>query len=215
MTSKKRDTVSHNTWNKVSQPYADKFMPLTLYNATYDAFIDAISSKERPMVLEIGCGPGNCTKYLLDKHPNLKITAIDSSENMLALARKYNPTVTFFRQDGREIAHFTSKYDGVFCGFFIPYISSEELSKFLNDTYALLQPNGILYLSFVAGDPKDSGYISNANGDQMYFYYHDKNAVLYLLEHQGFQLLLDQQLTYTDTTNQSQLHDILLLSKKG
>lgn len=75
------------TWDKIAQIYEDKFMGLDLYNDTYDIFCNLIS-KNNPYILEIGCGPGNITQYLLAKNPNFRITAIDNSENMIKLARK-------------------------------------------------------------------------------------------------------------------------------
>jgi ubiquinone/menaquinone biosynthesis C-methylase UbiE len=215
VTLRKRDAISHSTWNKVAQCYADKFMPLGLYNETYDAFIAAIASKDNPKLLEVGCGPGNGTKYLFEQLPNLDITGIDIAENMLALARKSNPSATFLKVDGRDIGDFPTTFDGIFCGFFIPYISSEELPKFLSDAYHLLEPKGILYLSFVAGDQDQSGYITNANGDQMYFNYHKKNTVLNVLDQQGYALLLNKELSYTNDSNPPSLHTILLVQKRN
>ncbi|MNK55024.1 hypothetical protein D3C87_740240 [compost metagenome] len=55
-----------NTWNKVAKIYNDKFMKLDLYNETYDFICKAIK-KENAKLLEIGCDPGNITKYLLQK----------------------------------------------------------------------------------------------------------------------------------------------------
>ncbi len=54
------------TLNKVAKIYQDKFMNLGLYNDSYDNFLDLIT-KANASVLEIGCGPGNITKYLLTK----------------------------------------------------------------------------------------------------------------------------------------------------
>jgi 2-polyprenyl-3-methyl-5-hydroxy-6-metoxy-1,4-benzoquinol methylase len=50
------------TWNKIASIYQDKFMELELYNDTYD-FICSSIDKPKAKLLEIGCGPGNITKY--------------------------------------------------------------------------------------------------------------------------------------------------------
>ncbi len=53
-------------WNKIAQIYQDKFMELDLYNEAYDTFCELIPVKNSK-ILEIACGPGNITKYLLGK----------------------------------------------------------------------------------------------------------------------------------------------------
>jgi trans-aconitate methyltransferase len=79
------------TWNKVASLYQDKFMNLDLYNETYD-FICNSMVKDKSRLLEIGCGPGNISKYLLNKRPDYTIFGIDVAPNMVELATKNNPT---------------------------------------------------------------------------------------------------------------------------
>ena len=75
------------TWNKVASLYQVKFMGLNLYNDTYD-FICNLITKDNAKILEIGCGPGNITKYLLSKRPDFDIFGIDIAPNMIELAKK-------------------------------------------------------------------------------------------------------------------------------
>lgn len=51
------------TWNKVASLYQEKFMDLDLYDDTYETVCGSVS-KDKAALLEIGCGPGNITKYL-------------------------------------------------------------------------------------------------------------------------------------------------------
>ncbi|MEE1946627.1 trans-aconitate 2-methyltransferase [Pedobacter sp. KR3-3] len=44
---------------------------------------------------DIGCGPGNSTELLLNKFPMAKVIGMDSSENMIEVARKRLPQVQF------------------------------------------------------------------------------------------------------------------------
>jgi ubiquinone/menaquinone biosynthesis C-methylase UbiE len=78
-----------NTWNKIATLYQNKFMDLDLYNETYD-FICALLNKPNSKILEIGCGPGNITKYLLSKQPSFDIFGIDIAPNMIELAKRYS-----------------------------------------------------------------------------------------------------------------------------
>jgi trans-aconitate methyltransferase len=114
------------TWNKVASLYQDKFMDLNLYNDTYD-FICNLITKDKAKLLEIGCGPGNITKYLLSKRPDFNIFGIDIAPNMIELAKKNNPTASFAIMDSRHISDLETKYDRIVCGFCLPYLSQRTV----------------------------------------------------------------------------------------
>lgn len=159
------------TWNKIAPLYQDKFMNLNLYNETYDFFCEALKP-EQINIFEIGCGPGNITKYLLSKNSNLRIEGIDIAPKMIELAKANNPTANFEVMDTREIGTLNKKFDAIMCGFCFPYLSLEDCSKLINDAKNIILNKGLLYLSFVAGNPFQSGFISGSAGDRTYFYYH-------------------------------------------
>lgn len=192
--------------------YQDKFMSLDLYNDSYDHFLELIT-KPNATVLEIGCGPGNITQYLLNKKTDLKITGIDIAENMVALAKKNNPTADFVMMDCREIGGLNKKFDAIVCGFCVPYLSKEDCEKLMADCNDLLRHSGILYLSFVAGDYENSGYMSSSTGDRTYFYYHNLNDLVKTLE--SNQLAVHRLLTknYTKADGSDEIHTIIISKK--
>jgi len=51
-------------------------------NDTYDFICNSID-KPNAKLLEIGCGPGNITKYLIAKRPDFDIFGIDIAPNMI------------------------------------------------------------------------------------------------------------------------------------
>ncbi|MBA3664730.1 MAG: class I SAM-dependent methyltransferase, partial [Bacteroidetes bacterium] len=162
--------ITFQTWNKVSSLYQDKFMNLDLYDDTYDLFCKYITQAEAK-IFEIGCGPGNITKYLLSKRPDFKIEAIDVAPNMIFLARKNNPAASFKIMDCRELDAITEKYNGVMCGFCMPYLSKEDCGKLIKDTAAIMNQGGIFYFSVLEGDYLQSGYEAGSSGDKAYVYY--------------------------------------------
>jgi 2-polyprenyl-3-methyl-5-hydroxy-6-metoxy-1,4-benzoquinol methylase len=130
-------------------------MDLDLYNDTYDRFLDLII-KINATILEIGCGPGNITKYLLLQNSNIIIKGIDVLENMVDLAKLYNPLAGFDVMDSPRIDSLKVKFDAIVCGFGIPFISQSDCSKLITDCSNLLNESGILYISFVEGDNNNS-----------------------------------------------------------
>ncbi len=159
-----------DTWNKVASLYQDKFMDLDLYNDSYDYICTAVA-KQKAKLLEIGCGPGNITKYLLSKRPDFDIFGIDIAPNMIELAKKNNPAANFAVMDSRQIHSIDKKYDGIISGFCLPYMSPAESNELISTAYDLLNENGLIYLSFIEGDPDKSGFKVSSSG-RVYFQFH-------------------------------------------
>jgi trans-aconitate methyltransferase len=165
--------VTFETWNKVAALYQEKFMDLHLYDDTYDRFL-ALVHKKGARVFEIGCGPGNITRYLLAKRPDLHIDAIDVAPNMIELARKNVPQAFFEVRDCRDLDKLEVAYDAVMCGFALPYLSQQDCAKLFKDCAHLLNPGGVAYFSTIEGDYAQSGFEAASTGDATYMYYHDE-----------------------------------------
>jgi cyclopropane fatty-acyl-phospholipid synthase-like methyltransferase len=197
------------TWDKLAQLYQDKFMDLDNYNASYD-FICNTLSEAQTKVLEIGCGPGNITKYLLNKRPDLKVLATDVAPNMVALAKANNPSAEFAVLDSRQLHEIKTKYDALLAGFCIPYLSTEDCKKLIADASVLINQNGLLYLSFVEGDPQHSGFQTGSSGDRAYFYFHDLNTIEKLCTDRHFKTLQIFKIPYTKSNQSTEVHTVLI-----
>ena len=204
--------ITFETWNKVASLYQEKFMDMDLYNDTYDRFCQLIE-KQNPSIFEIGCGPGNITKYLLKKRPDFQIQAVDVSPNMVELAKNNNPTAQFSIMDCRTIKTITSKFDAIICGFCIPYLSKNDTAKFFKDCSRLLTIGGVLYFSTIKGDYRNSGYEAAITGDKTYVYYYDEAYLQQQLSQNNF-ALLDFQYKHFPKANQSPSIDMIFIAKK-
>jgi SAM-dependent methyltransferase len=201
------------TWNKLALLYQDRFMQLDIYNETYDFFCNAIS-KNQPAILEIGCGPGNITKYLLAKRPDFQMDGIDIAPNMVALAKINNPSAGFKVMDIRKINELKKKYEGIVCGFCLPYLSEADCLKLIADCNDLLTAGGVLYISFVEGDQSKSGFQTGSSGDRIYFYYHQLNQLTKLLTKNGFEKTKIFNVHYEKADQRTEIHTILIAKKK-
>jgi 2-polyprenyl-3-methyl-5-hydroxy-6-metoxy-1,4-benzoquinol methylase len=202
------------TWNKVASLYQDKFMDLDLYNSTYDFICNSIT-KDKAKILEIGCGPGNITKYLLSKRPDFDIFGIDIAPNMIDLAKKNNPTASFAIMDCRQISDLGTKYDGIVCGFCLPYLSPADTKIFISDSYNLLNENGQLYLSFVEGDPNKSDFQIGSSGDRLFFNFYNLDELIEQLEKNNFEQIKVFLVEYKQAENKMETHTILTAKKKS
>lgn len=211
MTEENRYTITFSTWNEVAALYQDKFMDLDLYNDSYDMFCNLLTTANA-RILDIGCGPGNISRYLLLKQPGLHIHGTDIAPNMIALAKTNNPAATFEVLDSREIDRLETKFNGIISGFCIPYLSKKDCDKFIKDCYNLLETGGILYLSFVEGNHDQSGYKTASTGDKTYFYYYESSGVVTELKKQHFEIIQTVQKEYSRQPN-DEVHTIIIAGK--
>lgn len=192
--------------------YEEKFMTLDYYNSTYDSFCEKLKPGAR--ILEIGCGPGNITRYLLNKRPDLKLFGIDIAPNMVERARINNPQAQFEVMDCRRIDTLTQKFDGVISGFCLPYISPAECRTLIKNTSELLHDKGILYLSFVPSDAVQSGFKTGVGG-RVYFYLHTLQDIRQNLSDDGFSAPTQFDISFPSTTDVPDIHTILISEKQN
>ena len=208
--SKNEDTykVTINTWNKIASLYEEKFMDLDLYNESYD-FLCASLSKTDASILELSCGPGNITQYLLNKIPTLKILATDISPEMLALAKKHNPKADFQILDIRSVHTLNQTFDAVVFGFGMPYISKPDIKNAFLDIKGILNQGGIFYCSTLEGVYEDSKYVVGSSGDKAFIYYYTPEFFKNLFTLNGFKIIYNQSFKYP-RADQFETHNIII-----
>lgn len=200
------------TWNKITKIYEDKFMNLDLYNDTYDFFCKSLT-KRNAKILDVGCGPGNITKYILDQRADFDVLGIDIAPNMVQLAMANNPTANFRVMDVKQIHQLKFNYDGIVAGFCIPYLSAEETFHLISSAYDLLHKNGVLYLSFVEGNAIQSGFKSNSEGDQVYFHYHQLATLKAEMLRLGFKEPQIFEVDFPRSASEKEIHTIMIAEK--
>ncbi len=212
-----RETNPYNetfaTWDKIAALYQDKFMDLNLYDDTYHAFCEKLSAQQTD-ILEIGCGPGNITRFILHKRHDLAVFGIDIAPNMVELAKKNNPSAEFTVMDSREIDRLDQKFDGIICGFCLPYLSTLDAVKLIADFENLLTNGGLVYLSFVEGEPHQSGYKTGSSGDRAYFYYHHLEEIKRLLIANNLVEIALFLKKYPKNDGTEEVHTIIIAQKK-
>src|SRR6056297_1457836 len=121
---------------------------LLMKDVPYDKWIDFLDNElgKKRNILEIGCGTGEITKRLGDR--DYKVTAVDSSENMLVKAYEKLRTMTNIRiikGDGRNFS-IDKKFDAVVstCDVANYFLNIDDLIDFLKNSYKLLNKEGKL-----------------------------------------------------------------------
>jgi demethylmenaquinone methyltransferase/2-methoxy-6-polyprenyl-1,4-benzoquinol methylase len=102
-------------------------------------------------VLELACGPGTWTGLLARTATTL--TAVDSSPEMLALAKRRAPGARFIEADLFAWEP-DRRYDAVFFGFFLSHVPEERFDDFWARVGRALKPGGRVLFA-------DDGYITD------------------------------------------------------
>jgi len=201
-------------FDKYAKLYQSKYMDVERYADILDLFCQHISD-ENPQVLELACGPGNVTKYLMQRRPDFKILGMDLAPKMIELARMHNPQCRFLVEDVRSIGQLEDKYHGIIAGFCLPYLSKKECGQLIVDAARILLPGGVLYLSTMEDEYSKSDYTeSSSTKEKMFIHYHESAYLLEFLKHEGFQLIELVRKKYVDGENKS-VTDLCLLGQKN
>jgi len=198
-------------FNKYASEYQDKFMNTAMYHDTFDFFCDALNN-EKAGILELACGPGNITRYLLAKNPEFKILGIDLAPGMLKLAKENNPSAEFKLMDCRTISGLDKKFDAIMCGFCLPYLNKEEALKLIVDASNLLNGKGIFYISTMEDEYINSGYKKGSSGDEIFMHYFEADFLKESLNRNGFEIMHLSRKNYL-AGDKTPITDLILIAR--
>jgi len=200
-------------FHKCAEEYEAKFMDFDLYNPTFDIFCHSIE-KQNANVLEIACGPGNITRYIINKRSDFKILGIDFAENMVGLAKKNIPAAEFQLMDCKKITTLKKKFDAIMCGFCLPYLTKEEAMQLIEDGGNLLNPGGVFYISTMEDDYSKSAVKVSSSGEYRTFtYYHQEDYLRAAFEKNGFKIILLERKDYPADDGTKPV-DLIIIAKK-
>jgi len=208
-----RNDNTLKTWDKLALNYQSKFMTMDLYDATYDLFCDSIK-KDDASILELGCGPGNITKYLQDKNPNYTILATDTAKSMIELCKINVPKASFQLLDVRDITNLNQQFDAIIGGFVLPYLNTIEAKQIIADSFQLLNDNGILYFSCIEKDVSYSETQTSSDGNfTMEVNYHNANYLLETLKENHFETITVSRIHYEKPEDKFDIHLVIIAKK--
>ncbi len=99
------------------------------------------------IAIDLGCGPGNSTALLQQAFPAAQVSGLDSSEDMLARARKEHPELRFLSGDAGALE---GRYDLIFSNSCLQWVPAHE--TLLPRLMRCLNPGGALAAQFSMND---------------------------------------------------------------
>jgi len=203
--------IAVEIFNKHAEAYQDRFMDVSMYHDSFDLFCSYIS-KANADVLELACGPGNITKYLLSKRSDFNMLATDLAPNMIALAKENNPSATVELLDSRDINKLSKTFDALVCGFILPYLNKDETSNLICNAFNVLNDDGVLYISTMEDDHQKSSIVKNSAGDELYMYFYECEYLIEILKANGFHKIDIQRKVYK--MKELDTVDLIIIARK-
>jgi predicted TPR repeat methyltransferase len=187
-------------------------MNITPYKERVDEFCSYLPSV-RSKILDLGCGPGNYSKYISEIKGFKNIHGIDLSKEMIKRACKNAPLGNFQQDDIRSLKLTPASYNGVFASFCIPYLSYHETDKLITDVKKMLKPYGVFYLSCMEGTRSGFEQTSFSGEMAVYIYYYTEDFLVASLEERGLQVLSVNRQPYLEM-DASISTDLIIIAQK-
>jgi SAM-dependent methyltransferase len=111
-------------------------------------FANAVAGRGR--VCDLGCGPGQVARFL--KAHKVDVFGVDVSAGMVQQASAANPTIQFQQGDMRHLDVQDASLAGIAAFYSIIHIPQAELPAVFKELHRVLQPDGLLLLTFHRGD---------------------------------------------------------------
>ena len=198
-------------FDQYAQTYAEKYWDHSRYAASMNFLAKSLSNDAT--ILDVACGPGNVINHLLQLKPTLKCTGFDLSKNMIKIAQNRIPKAHFREQDCQYLPASKSKFSGIISSFFFPYLSEKKVEIWMTNISNHLSKNGLLYISTMQGENKNSGLQTNRNGDKLFINYHELEFIRECLRANDFEILYEETIKNIDPEGIELPPDLILISK--
>ena len=204
--------MTAEAFNRVADKYQERYTDIEGYFDTYDKFCQLIKN-DSASILEIGCGPGNTTRYLLNQRSGFRILGIDIAHNMVAQARKNVPEAKFLMMDCRDIEYIKQEFDAVVCGFCIPYLDKMDVATLIVKLREKLNQNGVLYLSTIEGEDENNGIQTIEADEKVYIHHHQIEFLTEQLVKSNFEIIDVERKQTANESKHQQTNELFIYAK--
>jgi len=133
-----------STYNQIAEDWSKEHVQdESWWKDAADKFISLLPSGGT--VLDVGCGPGIKSRYLISK--GLKVVGIDFSEKMVEIAGRKASGGDFRVVDIYKLEDVPEKFDGIFAHAILLHIPKKNVPAILQNTKDKLKNGGYLYVA--------------------------------------------------------------------
>jgi len=187
-------------YDKTAKAYAAKFMDeLTkkhLDRVLLNAF--ALENKHRGRCIDLGCGPGQTTRFLSECGVT-QLIGTDISPGMIQTAKEISPALQFEVADLLNLPYANGSFASAIAFYAIVHFTEEQLLKAFQEIRRILILKGEFLFSFHIGDQVihlDDFLDEKVSID---FYFFEPARIIALLEQRSFEVVdVTERLPYKE-----------------
>ena len=131
------------TYNQIAEDWFKDHHKNTWWVEGTNKFVSFL--KPNALVLDVGCGAGIKSKYLLNK--GLKVVGIDFSEKMIEIAEREVPEATFHVANIKDLSGLKGSFDGIVAHAALLHIPKSECGDVVQGLRNKLVDGGYLYIA--------------------------------------------------------------------
>jgi SAM-dependent methyltransferase len=175
-------------YNKTAQAYAGKFID-ELSHKHLDKILlrsFAAENKNNGTTIDLGCGPGQTTRFLYDCGIT-DIIGTDISPAMMEVAKQINPVIAFEVADMLQLHYANRSFGSAIAFYSIVHFEYEQVKAAFKEVKRILKPVGQFLFSFHIGEEivhLDNFLEQPVNID---FHFFDTAKIIALLAEAGFE----------------------------
>jgi SAM-dependent methyltransferase len=143
--------ITINSYDQIASEYCQHTYreEIRVFERTLlDKFLEYITVKN-PLILDIGCGDGRDSKYLLQK--GARVFSADLSQAMLEQAQRNVPDGIHLLMDARNIQLENEFLDGIWASGMIYHFPKNEVDTVFTEFHRVLKPIGVFGFNFKIG----------------------------------------------------------------
>ncbi len=177
-------------YNKTASNYAAKFGDELSHKHLDKILLSAFAAQNagKGKLIDLGCGPGQTTKFLADQGLS-KLLGTDLSPEMISVARKMFPGIDFETADMLNLHYPDSSFGSAIAFYAVVHFDYEQMAIAFREISRILVNRGEFLFSFHIGDQTvhlDDFLEKEVDID---FYFFDSARIRDVLETAGFEII--------------------------
>jgi SAM-dependent methyltransferase len=177
-------------YDRTAKNYAEKFIDELSHKHFDQILLNAFASENRDhgKLIDLGCGPGQTTKYLADCGWK-DVLGVDLSPEMVKVAKEINPQLNFETADMLRLNYPDKSFGAAIAFYSIVHFDPAQINIAFTGINRVLIDNGQFLFSFHTGDGsvhRDEFLEQPVNID---FYFLQPTRIIELLTATGFEII--------------------------